>query len=54
MLASPIAWNSRIWYQFVVSISLKEVVVHFNRGKVYIRQVMTHKEYDKGAWQGDC
>lgn len=30
------------------------VVVHFNRGKVYIRQVMTYKEYDKGAWKGDC
>ena len=26
------------------------VVVHFNRGKVYIRHVMTHEEYDRGAW----
>lgn len=25
--------------------------IHFNRGKVYIRQVLTHKEYDKGAWK---
>lgn len=23
--------------------------IHFNRGKVYIRHVLTHKEYDKGA-----
>ena len=30
------------------------VVVHFNRGRVYIRHVMTHKEYDKGMWKGDC
>ncbi len=25
--------------------------IHFNRGKVYIRNVFTHKEYDKGAWK---
>lgn len=25
--------------------------VHFNRGKVYIRYVLTHAEYDKGAWK---
>lgn len=25
--------------------------IHFNRGKVYIRYVLTHKEYDKGAWK---
>lgn len=25
--------------------------VHFNRGKVYIRHVLTHSEYDKGAWK---
>jgi mRNA interferase HigB len=25
--------------------------VHFNRGKVYIRQVLTHAEYDRGAWK---
>jgi mRNA interferase HigB len=30
------------------------VVVHFNRGKVYIRHVMTHEEYDRGFWKGDC
>jgi mRNA interferase HigB len=30
------------------------VVIHFNREKVYVRHVMTHKEYDKGAWKGDC
>lgn len=26
-------------------------VVHFNSGRVYIREVLTHKEYDKGLWK---
>jgi mRNA interferase HigB len=25
--------------------------VHFNTGKVFIRQVLTHPEYDKGHWR---
>jgi mRNA interferase HigB len=25
--------------------------IHFNRGKVYIRHILTHSEYDKGAWK---
>lgn len=25
--------------------------VHFNRSKVYIRAVLTHKDYDKGKWK---
>ena len=24
--------------------------VHFNRGKVYIRHVLTHQAYDRGGW----
>lgn len=27
------------------------VVIHFNRGKVYVRHVLSHKEYDLGAWK---
>jgi mRNA interferase HigB len=27
--------------------------VHFNRGKLYIRQVLTHAEYDKGSWKNE-
>jgi mRNA interferase HigB len=27
------------------------VVIHYNRGKVYIRHVLTHAEYDKGGWK---
>ncbi len=25
--------------------------VHFNRRKIFIRYVLTHKEYDKGDWK---
>ena len=25
--------------------------IHFNRGKVYIRHVLTHSEYDRGDWK---
>ena len=25
--------------------------IHFNRSKVYIRHVLTHQEYSRGAWQ---
>ena len=25
--------------------------VHFNWGKVYVRHVLTHEEYDRGAWK---
>lgn len=29
------------------------VVIHFNRGKVFIRHMLTHAEYDKGNWKDD-
>jgi len=25
--------------------------IHFNRSKVYVRRVLTHKEYDEGDWK---
>ena len=25
--------------------------IHFNRQKLYIRYILTHKEYDKGDWR---
>lgn len=28
-------------------------VVHFNRGKVFVRDVLTHQEYDRGRWKDD-
>lgn len=27
------------------------VSMHFNRGKAYVRHVLTHAEYDKGGWK---
>ncbi|MDB5352817.1 MAG: higB [Planctomycetota bacterium] len=27
--------------------------IHFNRGKVFVRHVLTHQEYDRGRWQDD-
>ncbi len=27
------------------------VSIHFYRGKVYIRNILTHREYDKGDWK---
>ncbi|MBW3541793.1 MAG: type II toxin-antitoxin system HigB family toxin [Planctomycetes bacterium] len=28
--------------------------MHFNRRKVYIRNVLTHREYMRGDWKADC
>lgn len=28
-------------------------VIHYNRQKLYIRHVLTHAEYDRGAWKRD-
>jgi mRNA interferase HigB len=25
--------------------------IHFNRGKLFVRHVLTHREYDDGKWQ---
>jgi mRNA interferase HigB len=25
--------------------------IHFNRARIYIRNVLTHEEYDQGAWK---
>lgn len=25
--------------------------IHFNRGKVYVRHILTHQEYTRGAWK---
>jgi mRNA interferase HigB len=25
--------------------------IHFNRGKVYVRHVLTHQEYNRGSWK---
>jgi mRNA interferase HigB len=28
-------------------------VIHFDRGKLYVRHVLTHTEYDEGKWKDD-
>jgi mRNA interferase HigB len=28
-------------------------VIHFNTGRVYVRRVLTHAEYDRGTWKND-
>jgi mRNA interferase HigB len=28
-------------------------VIHFNRGKLYVRHVLTHAEYDEGKWKSE-
>src|ERR1700755_2100006 len=28
--------------------------IRYRIGRIYIRQIMTHVEYDKGKWKGDC
>jgi mRNA interferase HigB len=25
--------------------------LHYNRGRIYIRAILTHREYDKGDWK---
>ncbi|MGE4093428.1 MAG: type II toxin-antitoxin system HigB family toxin [Candidatus Binatia bacterium] len=25
--------------------------IHFNRGKVYVRHILTHSAYDRGVWK---
>jgi len=30
------------------------VIILFKWGRVYIRHVMTHEEYDQRKWRGDC
>lgn len=27
------------------------VAIHYNTGKIYIREILTHAEYDKGDWK---
>ena len=26
-------------------------VIHFNTGRLYVRHVLTHEEYDRGGWK---
>jgi mRNA interferase HigB len=41
------------WIVFAISGNRYRLIaaVHFKRGKVYIRHVLTHAEYDRGGWK---
>ncbi len=28
--------------------------IHFNAQRVFVRNVLTHSQYDDGAWKSDC
>jgi mRNA interferase HigB len=28
-------------------------VIHYNRQKIFVRNVLTHSEYDRGNWKRD-
>lgn len=28
--------------------------IHYNRKKIYIRNILTHAEYDKEGWKAEC
>lgn len=51
--AFPTADNVDDWIVFNVGGNKYRLVssVHFNRGKVYVRYIMTHQEYDRGRWK---
>ena len=50
-------FNTADWYEGLVIFDIKGndfrliAVCVFERGTVYIKQVLTHEEYDKGRWK---
>ncbi len=51
--AFPSADKVENWIVFNIAGNKYRLIasIHFNRGKVYVRHVLTHVEYDKGAWK---
>ncbi len=49
----PSADNVGDWIVFNIGGNKYRLIasIHFNRGKVYIRHVLTHEAYTKGAWK---
>jgi mRNA interferase HigB len=41
------------WYVFDIGGNKLRLIssIHFNRQKIYIRHILTHKEYDSGKWR---
>lgn len=51
--AFPSADKVENWIVFNIAGNKYRLIasIHFNRGKVYVRHVLTHVEYDRGAWK---
>jgi mRNA interferase HigB len=51
--AFPTADKADNWIIFNIGGNKYRLIasIHFNRGKVYIRHVLTHAEYDRGGWK---
>ena len=51
--AFPSADKVEDWVVFNIGGNKYRLVasIHFNRSKVYLRHVMTHREYDSGDWK---
>lgn len=49
----PSADKVEDWIVFNISGNKYRLItsIHYNRGKVYIRHVLTHAEYDRGDWK---
>ncbi|MBP7688555.1 MAG: type II toxin-antitoxin system HigB family toxin [Thermoflexales bacterium] len=49
----PTADKVSDWIVFNIGGSKYRLIasIHFNRGAVYVRQVLTHQVYDKRAWK---
>jgi mRNA interferase HigB len=49
----PSADNVDNWIVFNIGGNKYRLItsIHFNRGKVYIRHVLTHQDYDRGSWK---
>ena len=39
---------------FNISGNKYRLIARMNRGRLYVRRVLTHAEYDRGAWKKDC
>ena len=50
---SPVsAYPCYLWDPWLKSSRAAKIfTVHFNRGKVFVRNVLTHAEYARGNWQ---
>ena len=51
--AFPSADKVKHWVVFNIGGNKYRLIaaIHYNRGKVYVRHVLTHREYDRGDWQ---